>query len=124
MIHIVQRGLYSLVKTRSRKMILILDKKNIFKLSRQNIQLLSQVNDIACKVCMCAYRLYDVKDEGMLTDQMHLELCIGKGHWQGYLLPEGLPTKHTSKKPIVPTQELIGVSNEELVPAVNPYCEC
>lgn len=53
------------------------------------------------------YRLYEVKDEEKLTDLLHLELFVGNGKWQGYLLTTGLPTTKNIRKRIIPTEELI-----------------
>lgn len=53
------------------------------------------------------YRLYEVKDEPDLTDQIHLELFVGEGLWQGYLLPAGLPTDEKKRNRIIPTKEII-----------------
>jgi len=53
------------------------------------------------------FRLYDVKDEPKLTDLIHLELFVGGGLWQGYLLPTGLPTDKDKRNRIIPTDELI-----------------
>jgi hypothetical protein len=53
------------------------------------------------------YRLYEVKDEAGLTDLNHLELYVGEGHWQGFLLPTGLPGKIDIRNKIIPTSELI-----------------
>ncbi len=52
------------------------------------------------------FRLYDVKNEPELTDLQHLELFAGDGHWQGYLLPKGLPNG-VRRHRIVPTKEII-----------------
>lgn len=57
------------------------------------------------------YRIYNVKDELKLTDTTHLELYIGKGNWQGYLLPTGLPNNKNKRKRIIPTKELITKAN-------------
>ena len=53
------------------------------------------------------YRIYDVKDEPMLVDQLHLELAIGEGDWQGYLLPTGFPKDRKTRTRIIPTNERI-----------------
>lgn len=53
------------------------------------------------------YRIYDVKDEPSLTDLYHLELLVGNGKWQGYLLTTGLPTAKKIRKRIIPTDEII-----------------
>jgi hypothetical protein len=52
------------------------------------------------------YRLYDIKGEPKLTDLLHLELFIGDGKWQGYLLPKGLPNGVKRHK-IIATSEII-----------------
>jgi len=52
------------------------------------------------------YRLYQVSDEPGLTNQLHLELSLGEGIWQGYLLPEGLPDRRKTKT-MIPVKELI-----------------
>ena len=52
------------------------------------------------------YRLYLVNGEADLTDQHHLELLVGEGVWQGYILPEGFPEELTAKT-MIPVKELI-----------------
>lgn len=52
------------------------------------------------------YRLYEVKKEEGFTDLFHLELSVGIGYWQGYLLPVGLPNG-IKKRKIFPTGEII-----------------
>ena len=41
-----------------------------------------------------------VKDERELTDLEHLELLVGEGIWQGYLLTTGLPTDEKKRNRI------------------------
>lgn len=53
------------------------------------------------------HRIYEVKDEPDLTDLIHLELLVGDGVWQGYLLPTGLPTNENKRNRIIPTLEII-----------------
>ena len=53
------------------------------------------------------FKLYDVDDEPKLSDQQHLELSIGEGAWQGYLLPTGLPEGKKVRSRIIPTKETI-----------------
>jgi len=59
------------------------------------------------KLAVGRYRLYDVEDEPKLADHQHLELFVGDGQWQGYLLLTGLPTEKKLRSRIVPTNELI-----------------
>ena len=56
------------------------------------------------------YKLYDVNDEPKLSDQRHLELSVGEGAWQGYLLPTGLPKGEKIRSRIIPTKEVISSS--------------
>lgn len=53
------------------------------------------------------YRIYRVKKEPALVDLEHLELSVGRGVWQGYLLLTGLPTAKKIRSRIVPTDEVI-----------------
>ena len=53
------------------------------------------------------YRLYDVRNEPRLVDGEHLELIVGEGAWQGYILPTGLPDDTKKRSRIIPTNELI-----------------
>jgi len=56
------------------------------------------------------YRLYDVNNEPAITEMKHLELLVGKGKWQGYLLPDGLPGVKDKKVRIISTSERITLS--------------
>ena len=58
------------------------------------------------------YRLYKVKDEPNFVDLFHLELLVGEGVWQGYLLPTGLPTAEKKRNRIIPAKEVITKSLE------------
>ncbi|HSX05853.1 MAG TPA: hypothetical protein VLF69_05260 [Candidatus Saccharimonadales bacterium] len=53
------------------------------------------------------YRLYTVADEPGLVDEPHLELEVGNGQWQGYLLPVGLPDRAQIRRRIIATDECI-----------------
>lgn len=53
------------------------------------------------------FRLYEVRGEPNLTDLKHLELYVGEGSWQGYLLPTGLPNEKDIRNRIIPTPEII-----------------
>jgi hypothetical protein len=54
-----------------------------------------------------AYAYFDVEDEPDLSDQHHLQLEVGEGAWQAYLLPTGLPTDKKLRCRIIPTHEYI-----------------
>lgn len=53
------------------------------------------------------YRLYKVTDEPDIADLPHLELEVGPGRWQGYLLLTGLPAGTRKRVRIIPTGELV-----------------
>lgn len=115
MISIINRGQYRLIETTEKKRILILNNKDTFawfnvgnagEIIERFYGKIQEENTLA----EGSYRLYHVHYEEKLTPEIHLELFVGEGKWQGYLLPEGLPvsTKKQEKQyPITPTKELI-----------------
>ncbi len=112
MIQILARGEYRLIETKHHTKVLILNEKNTYAwVNAENIgEILVATHKIHKKDNLLAvgnYRLYDVKDEVTYTDQKHLELQVGCGYWQGYLLPHGLPTDEKIRNRIIPTNELL-----------------
>jgi len=112
MIHLVNEGRYRLIETKAQTKILILDEKRIF--AWVNAQDIGEILVTSHKfpvtdniLSIGKYRLYEVKDEEDLTDLLHLELFVGDGIWQGYLLPTGLPTEEKKRNRIIPTDEII-----------------
>lgn len=112
MIQLIQEGSYKLIETKHQTKILILDDKQTF--AWVNAAEISEILVTTHKIhqtdnilAMGKYRLYSVKDEQKLTDLLHLELFVGEGNWQGYLLTTGLPTIRKTRKRIIPTNELI-----------------
>jgi hypothetical protein len=63
-----------------------------------------------------SYRLYNITDEPALSDQLHLELEVGRHKWQGYVLPVGFPTHLSTRRRIIPTHEVI-TSNKKFYEA-------
>jgi hypothetical protein len=59
------------------------------------------------------YRIYSVKDEPKLSDTIHLELFVGQGTFQGYLLITGFPNLEHKRVKIIPTEESITRSPTE-----------
>lgn len=53
------------------------------------------------------FQLYSVIDDAHLSDGLHLEVEVGERSWQGYLLLTGLPDRVNTRKPIMPTRELV-----------------
>lgn len=114
MITIVRRGVYRLLETKNQTKILILDGEKTFAwVSAKGIgEILvttHRMHKTDTLLGVGYYRMYQVQDEPNLSDQIHIELSVGLGMWQGYLLPTNLPTEEKLKKRIIPTQELITV---------------
>lgn len=111
MIKLLKKGKYSLVETRSDTKVLKLDKKTFVWVFTESIgEILvatHRIHKTDQKLAKGEYRLYDVEDEPDLVDQLHLELAIGEGEWQGYLLPTGFPRDKKTRRRIIPTNEII-----------------
>ncbi|HRN95848.1 MAG TPA: hypothetical protein PLD54_00195 [Candidatus Levybacteria bacterium] len=112
MIQLVKKGRYSLIETKRQTKILTLDNKETFAwVSVTNIGEILVASHKSHKtdaiLAIGNYRLYTVKDNPDFTDLLHLELLVGEGVWQGYLLPTGLPTDKKKRNRIIPTHEII-----------------
>lgn len=111
MIRLLKDGAYKLIETKKQTKILIMDKNAIYQfwhLPVGEIIISTYEKDIFDSIFSYGrYRLYEVKKEKDLTDHMHLELFVGNGIWQGYLLPTGLPTEKKKITTIMVTEEII-----------------
>jgi len=112
MIRLLKQGDYSLIETKGLTKILTLSYKGIFAwVNARGIGeiLVSSEKNFPASYTLAQgkYRIYQVKDEDKLTDTIHLELFVGRGLWQGYLLITGLPTTEHRKSRILPTEEII-----------------
>lgn len=112
MIQLIGEGSYRLIETRNLTKILTLDETNSFAwVSAGGIgEILVNTERIFMPFHTLSsgkYRIYKVKDEPDLTDLAHLELFIGEGNWQGYLLPTGLPNEKDKRNRIIATKEII-----------------
>lgn len=111
MIKLLMEGHYNLVETKRQTKILTLDVKTYAWVNALNIGeilVTSHKKHVTDNILAVGkYRLYDVKDEPDLTDLVHLELLVGDGLWQGYLLTTGLPTDENKRNRIIPTNEII-----------------
>jgi hypothetical protein len=110
-IKLLKSGKYTLAETFDHTKILTLDDKNRYawiEAAKIGEILVSSQKKFSSSQLIAAgnYRLYEVKDEPDLTDLEHLELFVGEGHWQGYLLPMGLPNG-VKRRRIVATNEII-----------------
>lgn len=115
MISLIEEGLYKLIETKSLTKILTLNKDKIYAII--NVATIGEILVTTHKkhhtdhiLAIGKYRLYEVQDEPKLTDLIHLELLVGNGIWQGYLLPTGLPTDTKIKARIIPVTEIISKS--------------
>ncbi len=111
MITLLKTGLYKLVETKHNTKILYLDNDTYawVETTEYGEILVSShkvhIND--CVLSIGHYYVYRVEDEAYVSDHTHLELEVGKDHWQGYLLLTGLPDSHKKRGRIIPTREII-----------------
>lgn len=112
MIQVIKTGGYTLIETKDQTKILILDGKDTF--AWINVEEIGEILVASHKrhqadavLAVGKYRLYDVEGEPKLSDQLHLELSVGGGLWQGYLLPTGLPKGKKKRNRVIPTREVI-----------------
>jgi hypothetical protein len=130
MITLHKSGRYKLIETKANNKVLYLDNHVyawVEPVSIGEILVYShKVHKTDCVLSMGSYKLYTVKNEPTLSDQVHLELEVGEDHWQGYLLLSGLPDDHHKRGRIIPTHETITADpqyehghgiGEDLVPA-------
>lgn len=111
MIKLMQEGPYTLIETKWQTKILLLDREMFAWVHAVDIgEILvtsHKSHNVDHVLATGKYRLYAVKDEPRLTGLLHLELLVGNGTWQGYLLPTGLPTDKKKRNRIIPTIEII-----------------
>ena len=112
MIQLQDKGTYHLIETQNHTKILTLDKKKSYAwVNAEDIGEILVTSHKSHKVdhilAVGKYRLYTVKDEQKFTDLNHIELFVGEGVWQGYLLPTGLPNDEKRRNRIIPTKEII-----------------
>lgn len=115
MIQLLEKGKYVLFETSESTKILVLEDLGNFawiKAGRIG-DILVSTDDKAVEKTILAqgnYRLYDVANEPKLTDLKHLELFVGDGVWQGYLLPTTLPDRNKKRSRIIATDEIITIN--------------
>ena len=111
MITLRRTGLYKLIETKKHTKVLYLDNDIYAWVEPVHIgEILVVSNKVHVSDCVLSignFCLYDVIDEPNLSDQLHLELEVGKDTWQGYLLLTGLPDDHKKRGRIIPTHEII-----------------
>lgn len=112
MIKLLQEGKYDLIETKGQTKILFLGKDKVYAwINAKNIGeiLISTYKSHKADYLLSTgkFRLYKVKEEPNFVDLIHLELLVGEGIWQGYLLPTGLPDSRKNRNRIIPTKEII-----------------
>ncbi len=111
MIKLIKKGKYSLVETRNDVKVIKLDRKTYVWVFTKSIgEMLVATHRghrTDQKLSKGEYKIYKVKNEPDLVDQLHLELAIGEGDWQGYILPTGFPKDKKIRSRIIPTNEVI-----------------
>lgn len=112
MIKLLSEGNYRLLETDMHTKILSMDRNKSFAWVRamgigEILVASSKNHEISHILNEGKYRCYEVKNEPEFTDLTHLELLVGNGVWQGYLLPSGIPTLKNNRKRIIKTYELI-----------------
>lgn len=116
MITLQAGGTYKLVETKHNTKILYLDNEAYAWVEPTGIGeiLVASHNPLKtdCVLSIGEYRLLLVEDEPKLSDQLHLELEVGKKSWQGYILLTGLPSKQKKRTRIIPTREIISGNPE------------
>lgn len=117
LISLRRKGTYKLIETKNQTKVLLLDGTETYAwVNLANIgEILVTSHNIHKTDNVLAvgkYQLFDVKDEPKLADLLHLELQVGGGQWQGYLLLTGLPTDADKRNRIIPTHEIISTNPE------------
>lgn len=111
MIVLIDNGHYSLIQTHNQTKIIKLNNKTFAWVVADKIgEILvatHKKHEVDHILATGNYRLYEVEDEPDLVDLVHLELFVGEGKWQGYLLPTGLPSGGKKRSEIIPTDEII-----------------
>lgn len=112
MITLRETGLYRLTETPHRMKLLSLSRHGKFILTGIEgigdiLAVTRRPHRVHAVLSAGEYRIYSVDDEPKLSDQLHMELEIGRGQWQGYLLPTGLPEGEKLRSRIIPTTERV-----------------
>lgn len=111
MIKLIEEGKYRLIETKGQVKILRLEKKQfawVWAEEIGEILVSSHVeHEIDHILSAGKYKIFEVENEPNLADLMHLELEVGEGMRQGYLLLTGLPDVEKKRSRIIPTKELV-----------------
>jgi hypothetical protein len=112
-IRLVNQGSYKLIGTWGGTKILILNDKDRFAWMHAGDKigeiLVSTRKKFADHYTLARgkFRIYEVRNRDKQNTGTHLELYIGEGMWQGFLLPKGLPKGRDIRNKIIPTHQVI-----------------
>lgn len=117
MITLQKTGNHKLIETKKQTKILYLD-DDVFawvepKEIGEILVISHKKHKTDCILSVGRYCIYDVNDEPDVSAHQHLELEVGRGVWQGYLLLTGLPDDEKKRARIIPTDQVI-TENPEL----------
>ena len=113
---LIEEGKYQLLETKKQTRILILNNgKKLKTFAWVNVVNIGEILVSSFKehetdtiLSLGKYQLWEVTgNEPNLVDLIHLELGVGQGKRQGYLLPLGLPDEKDKRNRIIPTKELV-----------------
>lgn len=112
MIRLIQQGEYELIESKSHTTLLVLDNRKVYawihaKAIGEILVTAKTEHTFGHLLAIGNYRVYKIDDDLQFSDQVHLELSVGRDRWQGYLLPKGLPTKEKKRNRIIPTKEIV-----------------
>ena len=112
MITRIETGIYKLTETPHRMKLISLSRHGKYILTGLEgigdiLAITRRPHRVHAVLSTGAYHVYSVEAEPHLSDQLHLELEVGHGQWQGYLLPTGLPDGEKLRSRIIPTHEVV-----------------
>lgn len=111
MIKLLHQGFYKIIGTTGHHLMLYLGSQSYHWGYAQGIGDILTYSKVNHKkrytLAQGKYKLFRVKDEPKFIDLKHLELSLGAGKWQGYLLLTGLPNYQKIRSRIEATDELI-----------------
>lgn len=113
MIKLAEQGTYKIVETWGETRLIVLNETNCFawvyagdEIGEILVATKKKFSD-QYTLARGKYRLYEVDQENGLSKGEHLELYIGEGFWQGYILPTGFPKGRNVRNKIIPTRQII-----------------
>lgn len=114
MINLIETGKYKLSGSKDKMVLSLGDKDYLWTHARgigELLTLAKKSHPLEYTLAQGDFTTYAVKDEPGVVDLEHLELSLGHGEWQGYLLLTGLPTPDRIRRRIIPTDEVISNRN-------------